>query len=88
MYDANKRRERYLKNADKERELARERYHTDSENINLKRREEYNKNIEKNREKLRIRQAKRRARLKSYDTCQNDTADQKTGEKQCQYDTK
>ncbi len=80
MYDAKKRRERYLKNADREREQARERYHTDSETINSKRREEYNKNIEKNREKLRIRQARRRARLKSYDVSQNDTTDQETGE--------
>ncbi len=88
MYDAKKRHERYLKNAEREREQARERYHTDSETINFKRREEYNKNIEKNREKLRIRQQKRRAKLKLYEMSQNDTNSQKTDKKQGQDDTK
>ena len=88
MYDAKKRHKRYLKNAEQERELARERYHTDSETINFKRREKYHENIEKNRESLRNRQARRRARLKLYDSSQNDTTNQKTTKKPCQDDTK
>ena len=88
MYDSKKRHERYMKNAEKERELARERYHTDSETINFRRREEYHNSIEKNRENLRLRQARRRARLKSYDSSQNDTINQKTSKKPCQNDTK
>lgn len=71
MYDPEKRHARYLKNAEKEREQARERYNNDSDNINAKKRDEYQKNLEINREKVRLRQQKRRAGLRKS---QDDTS--------------
>ncbi len=70
MYSPEKRRSRYLKNAERERKQARERYNNNADIINAEKRAEYQKNIEINREKVRLRQQKRRARLKRY---QNDT---------------
>ena len=65
MYDADKRHERYLRNRAREQQQARERYNAAPGAINERRRVEYHNNIEENRKKLRERQARRRANIRS-----------------------